>query len=782
MDTSDIGGSDTSDPTPDGTPPDHVWGSGDRYLEAIGALRAEQRARTRYERAHRGIAIVAHRALADARHWQERHAVLESSPAVRLVSRYRSTIEQIAPSGTLRRRAYGRAVHVAWSLAGRPAAGRAGIPTAPGAPVAPVAPVVPVVPMALQPDVSIVIPVHNEWALTAGCLISIAGDLAAVGFEVIVVDDASNDETPATLARVVGVKVVTLTENQGFLGAVNAGIAVARGRYVVLLNNDTICRPGWIDALVDTAESDESIGVVGAKLVYPDGSLQEAGGIIWRDASGHNYGRDQDPDDPKYNFLRDVDYCSGACLLVRSELLATIGGLDSRFSPAYYEDTDLCFAARAHGYRVVYQPEAVVCHLEGASNGTDVTSGIKRYQVANQVTFRAKWADALAGQGDPTTDDVRLASWRTAAGRALVVDHQLPMPDQDSGSVRMSHLLRILRDLGLGVTFVPQNGIIIPRYRDALVSEGIEVLDSPALLDSYIDAVGGALELVVLSRPTVAWANYPMIRSRLPDAVIVYDTVDLHYLRERGRAEVEGATSAKQNSEFLYGMELTLAALTDQTWTVSPTERDALLEEDPDLSIEVVPNVHRDEARGLPFDRREGILFVGNFTHHPNVDAATWLVEEILPQVQVEIPDIQLHLVGSGLTDEIQALAGNGVIVHGWVPDLADLYSRVRLTVAPLRFGAGQKGKVGESLAFGVPVVTTPIGAQGFILRDGDDAVIAESSSELARAIVDVYRDRDRWTLLSHNGREAVSKAFSPDAVSERIGRILAGLGIPVGR
>jgi GT2 family glycosyltransferase len=745
----------------------------DRYARALGTLRSEQRAGARYRRSHHELSELAHHALAEAQDWQARYGALERSAVIRLVTRFRGQVERYAPEGSTRRRIYRRAGRAARRLAGHPAV----TPVRSGGPEAPA---VPVVPMALQPEVSIVVPVHNQWALTAGCLASIAADFAAVGFEVIVVDDASTDETPQALARVVGVTVVTLPDNQGFIGAANAGIAAARGRFVVLLNNDTICRPGWIDALVRTVESDEAIGVVGAKLVYPDGRLQEAGGIIWRDASGHNYGRDQDPEDPAFNFVREVDYCSGACLLVRRELLTALGGLDTRFAPAYYEDTDLCFAARAHGYRVVYQPAAVVCHLEGASNGTDVTTGVKQYQVTNQARFLEKWADALARQGAPAPDSPRLTSWRTQAGRALVIDHQIPMPDQDSGSVRMFELLHILRDLGLGVTFVPQNGIAIPRYRDALAEAGIEVLSTPAYQDTSIQTVGSALELVILSRPTVAWANYPMIRSLLPATTIVYDTVDLHYLRERGRSEVEGGVAAKQNAEFHYGMELTLANLTDQTWTVSPTERDALLSENPDLKVAVVPNIHRDEAPGLPYDHRQGILFVGNYTHPPNCDAATWLVEEILPLVRAELPEVEVHLAGSGITDEIESLAGDGVVVHGWVPTLDDLYARVRLTAAPLRFGAGQKGKVGESLAFGVPVVTTPFGAQGFVLQSGTDAMIAEGATDLARAIVDAYADRDLWTTLSTNGRETVSQGFSPESVHRAVGGILADLGIPV--
>jgi GT2 family glycosyltransferase/glycosyltransferase involved in cell wall biosynthesis len=723
------------------------------------------------------------RALADAEMWRARYLALEGRARVRLMRRSRALLERMTPSGGAGGRLRGRVTAAARKLLG-PGTDGTGDPDQSAGPVTTgpaeggTPPAVPPLPTSGRPEVSVVVPVHDHWSLTAGCLASVAADPVTARYEVIVVDDASTDETAERLGGVAGLRTVRLDENVGFLRAANAGIAAARGRYVVLLNNDTVVGPGWLDALVRTAEASPDIGVVGAKLVYADGRLQEAGGVIWRDASGHNYGRDQDPEDPRFNFVRDVDYCSGACLLVRRDLLSALGGLDTRFSPAYYEDTDLCFAARDRGYRVVYQPAAEICHLEGASHGTDVTSGVKQYQVVNQERFCEKWAAVLPSHGEPAPTSPRLSSWRRPAGRALVIDHQLPMPDQDSGSSRMFELLLLLNSLGLGVTFVPQDGVTIPRYRDALAALGIEVLRGPGDLDGYLKTVGPELALMVLSRPTVAWANYPMVRSLVPETPIVYDTVDLHYLRERARAAVEGGVAAQRSAEYHYGIELSLARLADQTWTVSPEEREALLAEEPGLQVAVVPNIHRVRPPGVPFEDRSGILFVGNFTHHPNVDGARWLATEILPAVRAEVPEVVLHLVGANPSDEIQALAGDGVIVHGWVPSMDDVYRQVRLSVAPLRFGAGMKGKVGESLAYGVPVVTTPTGAEGIGLGHDNGLVIAEGAADLARSIVEIYRDPDLWARISAAGQETVLGQFSPDSVRQALGQILGKLGV----
>ena len=252
-----------------------------------------------------------------------------------------------------------------------------------------------------DPEASIVIPVHGRSDLTRACLESVAAHTDGVSFEVIVVDDASRDDTPALLRSANGVRVVTNPANAGFLRSCNAGARVARGRYVVFLNNDVIVRHGWLGALVRTADDQPDVGVIGARVVFPDGTLQECGSSVWRDGSTRQHGRGDDPGRPEFQAVRDVDYCSGACLLVRRELFETIGGFDDRFQPAYYEDVDLAFQARERGYRVIVQPEAVVEHHEGGTYGGDESSRRKRAFIdLHRERFVTKWYAALAGRPD----------------------------------------------------------------------------------------------------------------------------------------------------------------------------------------------------------------------------------------------------------------------------------------------------------------------------------------------------------------------------------------------
>jgi GT2 family glycosyltransferase/SAM-dependent methyltransferase len=693
---------------------------------------------------------------------------LKSSAIYPLLEQYRRSVERFAPAGTLRRESYQRLVSRAARLVmprSDSSAAEVGIPP---------------IPTVAEPEVSIIVPVYNHWELTVACLRSLALEATGVQYELIAVDDASSDKTVQYLPKVEGITVVRLEKNSGFIAAVNAGLEMARGRYVVLLNNDTVVLPGWLDALVRTVEVEENVGVVGAKLLYPDGRLQEAGGIIWRDGTGLNYGRYGDAEDPAFNFVRDVDYCSGACLLVRKEILDVLGGLDRRYSPAYYEDTDLAFAARKLGYRVVYQPEAKVCHDEGSSSGTDESSGVKRYQKVSREAFRKKWQTELLAQHESDPALERVACRRAPAGQVLVVSDRVPLPNQDSGSKRMSELLLALRDLGLAVTFVPNDGQSQGAYSTALQRAGIEVIYGSFDERKLLRELSPALDVAILSRPEPAWRWQPLVREVCPEAKIIYDTVDLHFLREQRRAEIEADPAVARAAARYHDMEVSLARIADATLVVSAAERDVLLDELPQLQVHVVPNIHGEEHTGRSFEERKGVLFVGSFPHHPNRDAAHWLVEEIMPLVRLEDPDIPTYIVGSSPTDDIRALASDSVRILGWVPDLGNLYEHARLAVAPLRYGAGVKGKVGESMAHGLPVVTTRLGAEGMGLEHEYDVLVADGAPAFAAEILRAYHDADLWTRIASNARRTIARDSSPFAIRSSLAKILEENGVKV--
>jgi GT2 family glycosyltransferase/glycosyltransferase involved in cell wall biosynthesis len=631
------------------------------------------------------------------------------------------------------------------------------------------------VPGSLAPRVSIVIPVYNHFDHTLVCLRSLAEHPGTVPFEVIVVDDCSRDETPERLPAIGGIRVLRNAENLGFIGACNAGLAAARGEFVVFLNNDTAVRPGWLEALVGTFETHPDCGLAGAKLIYPDGRLQEAGGIVFSDGSGWNYGRFGDPAHPAHEYLREVDYCSGAAIMLRRALLERFGGFDPRYRPAYYEDTDLAFRVREAGLRCYYQPAAEVVHFEGVTSGTDTSTGVKRYQVVNQQTFVARWREALAWQPAPGTPIV-LAREHRVRGRLLIVDACTPEPDKDSGSLRMVNLMRALVADGWKVSFLPENRQYLPRYTRALQQIGVEALYLPWIADvpGWLAEHGPHLDAVILSRHYVASAFLPLVETYAPQAKRIFDTVDLHYLREERAAALAGHDpELARLAADTKRAELALVRACDVTLVVSPVEQALLAREVPEARVEVLSNVHEVPGRRRDREGRRDLWFVGGFQHPPNVDAVTWFVAEVWPRIRAELPEARFHVVGSRMPESLNALAGNGVEIHGYVEDLTPFLDLCLVSVAPLRYGAGVKGKVNQAMAHGQPVVATSIAVEGMHLVDGVEVLVADDPAAFAAAVVRLHRDPALWDRLSTAGLANVERHFSFEAAQKALARIL---------
>jgi GT2 family glycosyltransferase/glycosyltransferase involved in cell wall biosynthesis len=622
-----------------------------------------------------------------------------------------------------------------------------------------------------EADVSIIIPVFNQLEYTHACLAS----LQAVGeqprFEVIVVDDCSTDGTPEVITQIPGVVYQRNDSNSGFIASCNTGAKMARGKYLVFLNNDTLVKPGWLTALLDTFKEERRAGIVGSKLLYPDGRLQEAGGIIWQDASGWNYGKFDDPGKPEYNYLRDVDYCSAAALMVPKALFESVGGFDSRYAPGYYEDTDLAFKVRQAGYRVLYQPLSEVIHHEGATGGTDISTGAKKHQEVNRSTFAEVWSDELAKR--PSNGDVAfLQRPRTPSGKnILVIDHHLPMPDRDSGSLRMFQILKILHRLGHRVTFLPDNLADMPSYTCELQKRGIQVVHHPYVkrVRDYLISHGPMFDVVVLSRCDFARKHIEDVRLHAPQSRIIFDTVDLHYLREQREAQLTQDPDVRRKAQERQLLEDSLIKEADETWVVSPIEQQMLQENWPNKSIQLVSNIVDVTGPVTPFALRRDWLFIGGFQHRPNIDAVLFFVEEIYPLVRDRLPDTKFYIIGDKAPPEIVALASDRIVVAGLQRSVRSFFGSVRLSVAPLRFGAGIKGKINQSMAFGVPVVATSIAVEGMNLADHEHVLVADEPQDFARALIELYESEELWKRLSQNGISKTEELYSTDAAREKL-------------
>jgi O-antigen biosynthesis protein len=640
-----------------------------------------------------------------------------------------------------------------------------------------------------QPTVSLVIPLFAHAELTRRCLRSIRDNTTRVSYEVILIDDTADEDTKRLLDGVRCARILRNADNLGYLRSVNRAAGAARGRWLVLFNNDTEVAQGWLRALLDCAESAPDIGVVTPKFVYPDGRLNEAGGIIWRDGTGVNYGRGDAPDRFPYEYRRETDYGSAAALMVSTELWNSVGGFDERYLPMFYEDVDLCFEAREHGLRVVYEPRALIVHVEGATTGNDVSTGHKRFQEQNRPKFVAKWRHRLDTEhkrADPA--NVAAAANRHRGPHVLVIDHRVPMWDHDAGSLRILKIMQALIGLGAWITFMSENCAAPQPYTRELQAMGIEVLYGALDPRAEIAAMGPRLTTVILSRPHPASHWLDTVREFAPEAAVVYDTVDLHWLREARRSEVahprasalsDGNGNISKGSlppkaRALKELELAMMRATDATLVVSDPERDQVLRDVPDATVMVVPTINEVEVEVAPAQDRAGLLFVGGFEHLPNVDAALHLVRDVMPGVWSELGDVEVTIVGSNPPPEVQALAARRVNVEGWVEDLKPLFDGSRLMVAPLRFGAGMKGKVTQCLATGLPVVTTSVGAEGLDVADGESILIGDEPAEMVERIVRAYRDDELWRLLSEAGQRVVSAICSPEAI-EPVMRMLLG-------
>ena len=627
-----------------------------------------------------------------------------------------------------------------------------------------------------QPRVSIVVPAHNAWAHTHLCLRAVLESTHGVEYEVLLADDDSSDETTHAHDVLHNVRVVRDGRRRGFVANCNNAAQSARGTdYLLLLNNDTVVQPGWLNELVALADREPDVGIVGAKIVDENGSIQEAGCMIFRDGSAAHYGRGRDRRDPSCNYVKDVDYVSGCCLLIRRHLWDELGGFDEDFSPGYYEDVDLAFRARRVGHRVSYQPRAEVVHAEGVSHGTDPETGVKRFLGVNAEKFAGRWRTTLQREHVESAD-VYLARDRSKGRtRVLVIDHELPQPDRDAGSRYVDTYMKLLLEYGHHVVFVSDLGEPAEPYCAELQQAGVEVvwgLWTPEQRSEWLRDRARYFDVAYLHRHFVAVKYIAGLR-RFSSAKILYSPVDLHFLRERRRFSVTGEEEASRQASTSERDEFDLLRRADVVHVVSRYEEELVRERVPAASVRTLPIYAYDAPyEHVPgFELRRHLLFVAGFMHPPNVDAARWFVNEVFPLVREQAPEVFALLVGSHPSSEVTALAGDGVIVTGRVSErmLENLYRQSRVVICPLRYGAGAKGKLVEALHFGVPSVVTPVAAEGF--PDIEECVtVATTATDFADGIIALYHDAALWADRSARASSYAETHFSRAAAVRALG------------
>ncbi|TGY90310.1 glycosyltransferase [Marinicauda algicola] len=627
------------------------------------------------------------------------------------------------------------------------------------------------------PAVSIVIPVYGQLAYTLNCLSSLAGHHSGHGAEIIVVDDSSIDETPTYLPQIPWIRYVRQPKNGGFIASCNRGAAEARGQTLVFLNNDTRVVPGWLDELIGSFSLFPDAGLVGSKLFYPDGSLQEAGGIVWRDGSAWNYGRNDDPGRPEYCYARQVDYCSGASIAVPRTVWDEVGGFDGEYyERSYCEDSDLAFQIRATGRETWFQPLSRVVHYEGKTSGTDLGGGEKAYQVRNQKKFFDRWSVVLERHA-PNGVEPFLESDRPRKGLALVFDANTPRPDHDAGSITALSYLDSYLAMGLRPVFAAQdNFLYLGRYTRDMQRRGIMVVYSPyyKTVESVIALARTKDALVQAFRHQVGEAVIRPLRDARPDIPFIFHNSDLHFQRMQREASLTGDSELFSRAEQVKARELQMFRAADCNIVHTPEEAKTLNDLEAGLNVQVLPHVYPVHGTQTEFSRRFDIAFLGGYRHPPNVDAVRWFAQSIWPQLKARLGGARFLAIGAEPPPELLSLQADDFVVTGRVDDLRPYLDSVRVFVAPLRYGAGLKAKVATALSYGVPSVVTSVAAEGMELAAEREVLIADEAGAFCDAVERLYNDEALWKYMSVAGQNFVQRNYSEWKARKKVLQIVS--------
>jgi O-antigen biosynthesis protein len=633
-------------------------------------------------------------------------------------------------------------------------------------------------PPAQEPEVSIIVVLHNKAHLSLLCFQSIL-DNVHVPYELLIVDNQSTDHTRTMLSRCTGATVILNEENIGFGEACMQAIQHSRGRILLFLNNDALLTPdSMVPALMNFRNP--SVGAVGGSILLSDGSLQEAGSIIWSDGSALGYGRLDDPSRPAYQFRRPVDYCSGAFLFTPQKLFLSLGGFDSYYAPAYYEDTDYCMKVWRAGLQVIYEPEAVIRHYESASSEGN-RNAMPRME-KNKRLFVTRWRKALDRHLPLSRQNIlksRIASSSTGL-RIIYIDDRVPQRELGAGFPRSNDVLRCLVAEGHHVVCVPFNfpvGSLETEYKG--IPRDVELLDVIPDPSTFYGQYLPLADLVWISRPhNMARFLDDIAGGWEFSAKLVYDAEAIFSHRDRIHLSLTGKKSSAQILDARVNRELALSHAADAVTVVSDRDAEA-------FRASGVSNLHTLGHCLSPvptmktFAARRTFLFVGavHGENTPNADSMRYFCREIWPNV-FRRTGSELVIAGLG-TDQHLNVTGQGIRIEGRVDNLRRLFEDARVFVVPTRYAAGIPFKAHEAAAYGVPMVVSPLIMEQLGWRHAQDLLTGSDAEEFADLCTTLYSQAELWNKLRANALSRVVLDFSPGNFRQRIAEVINSVFLP---
>lgn len=633
----------------------------------------------------------------------------------------------------------------------------------------------------INPEVSIIIQDVDDLKTILNCLYHIQKYDQNISREIIVINDKNIDEISSYLGNIKGIILVNSEETLGLVKGLNHAIEKAKGRFIYLLDSSALVQENYLSSLIEVFNTKENVGTVGSKMISAESNIFSAGNLVFENSEIVELGKCEAIDAPQFNFVRKIDFCTGSLLFSKINQKGDLNLLNENFSSPYFAVADFCLKLKkGENLDIYYQPLSEVTYFDNSFKTADNN---------DKVDFANHWNSYFTNKNDLKSEKINYTTYKTP--NFLFLEENMPKPDQDSGSRRFMEILKILQRNGHHIVLAvkhfdeTKDSDYIPYFQNAGIEICRDYVNAQNKIVKVADQVVKALsyvDVVWIFRPLGFDYWYNLIQDKVSGKKIIYDMVDLHYLRmERENNYIDVVTKERvQEISFFREKEYVGMNISDAVISISDEEKNTVSENGVKKDkIFTVSNIHKPvDNVPLGFSEREGLLFIGGYNHLPNIDAVKFLHNQIIPLVWAKNDKIKIFILGPDFPADLkEKYHSERFQILGYQETVDFWFENSRVFVAPLRYGAGVKGKIGQALEFKLPVITTGIGAEGMSLEDEKTALISdENSQNFADKILELYDNDSLWQTLHENSLLPLSK-FSIETQEHNIKKMLRYLG-----